>query len=414
MKTTLIVLATALAGISSAASSSSASCSFLTTITAQASLNALNACPTLDGTIEINGDAIGAVDLGAVESIKGDVTVTNSSSITSLVFSSLANITGSLDIVALTQLSNIDFTSLSLVKQLKLISLPSLATLNLNKGISKASHIEVSDTALSAFPLSITDIDYLDINNNKNITSLDLPLETVSDTLILSFNNDEAEVKLDNLIWASNLTIQDISSLSASNLTAVNGSFVIAYNLFDEFELDSLKSVGGSLRIINNEELKSLSFKDLTTIGGEFNMVNNSKLSDTEDAFNEINTIRGAVNIAGDFSNFTMDGLKNVAGDFSFESTNDNFSCDAFDQLHDNNDIKGHNYNCSAPTQSSSASSGSSKSTSGSSSKSGSSTSGSSSGSSSSSSTKASNGAFIKGSVGVGSLIMGGIMAALI
>lgn len=373
---------------------------------------ALNACPTLDGTIEINGDAFSAIDLSSVQSIKGDVTITNSSSATSLILTTLANITGSLEIVALTQLSNIDFTNLGSVNKLTLISLPSLATLNLNKGISKASHIEVSDTALSGFPLGVTSIDYLDINNNKNITDIDLALQTVSDTLILSFNSDEAEVKLDQLQWASNMTIQDVSALSASNLTAVNGSLVIAYNLFKEFQLDSLETVGGSLRIINNEELESLSFEELSTIGGEFNMVNNSKLIDTEDAFNSITTIKGAVNIEGEFANFTMDDLKNVAGDFSFETTNSNFSCDDFDLLHDKNSIKGHNYLCSAPTQSSSATSGSSKSSGSSSASSGSSASGSS--SSSSTSTKASNGAFIKGSVGVGSLIMGGIMAALI
>lgn len=404
----LSTLATVLIAQTAAAASSSSSCSFSTTVTDASGVLDLNACPTLDGTIEISGDDISSLDLSSVDSIKGDVDIFNSSSITSISLSSLVNITGSLLVEALTQLHNIDFSKLSLAKELLFISLPSLAVLNLNSGLANVSSLTLSDTALSDINslIAFNEIDSLNVNNNKNVSSIDLSgLKTVSDSLVLSFNNDNATVKLDNLIWAANLTIQDVAEISISSLEKVNGSFNLAYNDFDSAYFDSLTEVGSSLQVFANDNLEALSFENLTTINGEFRVFNNSLLEEIE--LENLETVKGAISMSGSFDNFTLPSLKEVDGDFSISSTSEDFSCDAFDKLHDDDKIKGHNYNCSHPESSLSVASTSTKGSSSSSSTSSSSSS-SSSDSSSSSSSKKSGAAYLTPGMLISSVIGAG------
>lgn len=378
-----------LAQVAVAASSSSSKCSFSTTVTDASGVLSLNACPTLDGTIEISGDDISALDLSSVTDIKGDLDIFNSSSVVSISLANLVNITGSLLVEALTQLHNIDFSQLSLANELLFVSLPSLALLSLNSGLANVSSLTLSDTALSSIDslIAFNEIDTLNVNNNKNISSIDLSdLKTVSDSLVLSFNSDNATVKLDNLKWAANLTIQDVAEISIASLEAVNGSFNLAYNEFDSAYFDSLTTVGATLQVFANDNLEALSFQNLTTINGAFRVYNNSLLEDIE--LSELTTVKGAVSMTGSFDNFTLPALKEVDGDFSISSTSDDFSCDAFDKLHKAGKIKGHNYNCTHPTSSLSSSSTSTKKGSSSTSTSTSSSTSSSSDSSSSSSKK--------------------------
>lgn len=389
-KTVLFTLA---ASLSLSGVQAKDSCSFSTTITAASAASELNSCPTLDGQIDITGDEITSLDFSSIKEIKGDLKLFNSSSVTDVNLNQLESISGSLTVQAYTQLHSLDFTSLTKAEKLSLISLPSVAMLNLNKGISEAGSIKVSDTALSSLQglTNYNTVGTLDVDNNKNISSIDLSsLESVKDSLILSFNSDECEVKLDELIWASNLTIQDVADFSASNLTAVNGTFSLAYNTFESVEFKNLKEVGGSLQVFANDDLTEISIDKLKTIGGEFRMYNNTNLEDMEDSFSSLQTVEGAVNIKGNIANFTLPKLKKVDGTFTFNTDSDEFDCSSFKKKLLKVVKGGKSPQCSAPKKKSSSSkkSGSSSSSSSSSTSSGS---GSSSGSSSSSSSKSSN-----------------------
>ena len=350
-----------------AAAASLNSCSFSTTISAASAVQNLNSCPTLSGDITVTGDQLASVDLSQVNAIDADLLFFNSSSITDINFGGLANVTGLLGFSALTQMHNIEFSALTAAKELLFVSLPSLAALNLGLGLATVSQLTLSDTALSLIDLLLNfeTIGVLNVNNNKNVTLIDLSsLQNVTEGLTLSFNSDNATVKLDKLQWASNLTLQDIGDVSIGSLQYVNGSFVVAYNSFDSVSFDSLSNVGASLQIFANDNLESLNLANLTEIDGEFHVFNNTYLEEIE--LDSLQTVKGAVSMKGDFGNFTLPDLKEVDGDFSIESTLDDFSCEAFDKLHKNNKIKGHNYNCLSPstTQSSSAASSTSKSSS--------------------------------------------------
>lgn len=336
------------------AASSSDPCSFSKTSIIEATgIQELNACETLDGTITVGGSAIGAIDLSGVRQLKGNLTILNTPSVISLNFNQLQNITGALVINNATQLNSIDLTSLSDANEIQLVSLPSFAILNLNTGVDSAGTIVLSDTALTNLNgLSLfKTISTININNNKNITQINFEnLETVTDSMIISFNNDEASVNLDSLLWAADLTIQDVEDFSAANLTSVNGSLGFSYNTFEKLELPELTTVGSSIQVFAHDSLQELSLPKLTTIGGEIRMFNNTELNDIE--FQNLTTVKGALSITGEFSNLTMPNLNLVAGDFTANSTSEDFDCTEFDELHNDDKIKGHNYECSHATKS--------------------------------------------------------------
>ncbi|EGW31043.1 uncharacterized protein SPAPADRAFT_52225 [Spathaspora passalidarum NRRL Y-27907] len=324
-------------------------CSFSTTIIEPTGIQELNTCATLKGEITISGNAIGPIDLPSVRELAGSLTIVNSPSVVSVSLNSLQNITGKFQIKNATQLNSIDVISLERVKDLQFISLPSLSNFNFNPSIKAVEKIVLSDTAL--YDLSglthFTEINYMNLNNNKNITEIEFPnLKTVTDNLILSFNHDDAKVKMDKLIWAANLTIQDVAKFSAVNLTAVNGTLGFSYNAIEELKLDKLESVGESLQIFANDDLDNLSLKKLSEIGGEFKMFNNTELDNMTSSFPELKRVRGALSITGDFKDLQMPKLDRVQGDFKMTSKNEDFSCKHFDDLKDRGRIEGHNYEC--------------------------------------------------------------------
>ncbi|CAK9441450.1 uncharacterized protein LODBEIA_P53180 [Lodderomyces beijingensis] len=325
-------------------------CSFSrTTMSAATAVGQLNACSTLDGDITITGNEIGVLDLSGVEEIKGDLTIFNAPSLVSLNFNRLETISGSLVLNNNTHLQAIDMTSLTVADDLQFISLPGFATLNLNQGVSRAGRVVLSDTALENLNglAHFDTIDYMNINNNKNIVEINFEdLETVTDALILSFNHDDAVVSLNSLRWAGNLTVQDVAEFSARNLTAVNGSLSISYNSFESLNISSLTTVGSSLQVFANDEITDLSFGSLREIGGELRLFNNTLLEDLNDSFSALQRVRGAVSITGPIANFSVASLERVDGDFELTSTSEDFDCSRLDELHDDGDIQGHNYVC--------------------------------------------------------------------
>ncbi|RKP29745.1 hypothetical protein METBISCDRAFT_10171, partial [Metschnikowia bicuspidata] len=370
------VLVSVLAAFAAAETSKSANpCSMSTTLTAASAVSQLNSCTTLDGQITIKGNEVAALDLGQVRTIKGDVTVFNSSSITSINLNALANVTGSLLLSALTTLNNVQFVLLTSGNKLSFVSLPSLASLNLGSGLANITSLTLSDTALGSIDklLLFESIGVLNVNNNKNITSIDLSdLKTVNTGLTLSFNSAQATINLPNLVSAGNLTIQNVASLDISKLKFVNDSFVLGYNSFKSVTFDSFSFAGASLQVFANNALTTLKMPNLTKIDGELRVFNNSLLRNVD--ISNLETVEGAVSLIGDFGNLDWANLKSIKGDFSLAASARNFSCSQYDMLQSNNKIRGFKYNCSSPTSTSLASrSGSSTATGHSSSSSGSS-----------------------------------------
>lgn len=269
---------------------------------------------------------------------------------TSFTADSIGSITGELTLEKLTILSELSLTGLSSVGALNWVTLPALTDTGLSQ-VSECNSVYISDTELSSLDgLNPVNVETFSVNNNKNLISIDSGIETISDSLSISYNGEDTAVEFSSLQWANNLTFYDVSSISMGSLQTINNSAGFFESYFEELKFPYVTKIGGDLTIENNDDLTELDFSNVTTIGGGLTIENNTKL-DGIDGFDDLKSISGAVSLKGEFDNCTMSALKTVRGAFTVDTDGD-FDCSTFESLYKSGGIQG-DFKCSAKSETS-------------------------------------------------------------
>lgn len=322
------------------------------TASSQADLDKLN-CVTFDGDLTIKGD-LSSASLASIQQIKGSLTINNATNLKTFTANSLIAVSESLTLTDLTILDTLTIPNLYKVGSLHLQALPALEELSFTAGLYSADSILISDTELSSLKgLNLDTVGTLDVNNNKNLQEVNIPLKTVSTALGVTYNAEAVQVSFDDLVWANNITFRDVGSVSLDNLTAVNQSLAFFNNSLDSIALDNLETIGGSLSISGNDDLNEVEFPELTSIGGAFIISGNNDLEGIT-GFDSLKTVGGAITFKGKFTNATLSSLKSVKGGATIESTGD-LDCSAFNKLSKKGGIQGKGYKCKSPHTSTSA-----------------------------------------------------------
>ncbi|EGV66694.1 3-prime end of ExtraCellular Mutant protein [Yamadazyma tenuis] len=327
------------------------------TATASADVASVAACATAVGDITIEGDEFGTIELTGVEAIYGNLHIQNATQASAFNAATLQLVSGELSLDANTILASLNLAQLTTVGSFSLTALPALEVIGLTSGITSAESVIISDTGLNTLEgINVVQLKTFNVNNNDQIQLIDSGLQKVTDTLSISFNADSVDVKLDQLSEAKDVYLQSISSFSAANLTKVTGSLSFVSNSIEKIEISSLKSVSNSLTVSKNSDLEEIEFANLTSIGGALVISENDDLS-TFAGFPELAKVGGSVSINGSFDNGTFESLESVSGGFNLRSTGD-LTCEEFNELNSDGDIKGDKYYCSgANTETSSSSS---------------------------------------------------------
>ena len=341
---TAILSASALAANSSTSIPSSCSIGTSATATAQADLDKISGCSTIVGNLTITGD-LGSAALASIQEIDGSLTIFNSSSLSSFSADSIKKITGDLNMQELIILTSASFGSLQEVDSINMVTLPAISTFSTD--LQNANNIIVSDTTLESVEgfSTLKKVNVFNINNNRYLNSFQSSLESVSDSLQSSSNGDNTTLAFDNLVWANNITLRDVNSISFGSLQTVNASLGFINNTLPSLNLTQLSKVGQSLSIVSNDELSKAAFSNLTTVGGGFIIANNTQLK-VIDGFNKVQTVGGAIEVTGNFSTLDLSSLKSVRGGANFDSSSSNFSCNALKKLQSNGAIQGDSFVC--------------------------------------------------------------------
>ncbi|CAI4037317.1 hypothetical protein SMKI_02G1870 [Saccharomyces mikatae IFO 1815] len=362
---TALLSASALAASSSSSIASSCSIGSQATATAQADLDKISGCETIVGNLTITGD-LGSAALASIKEIDGSLTIYNASSLSTFSADSIKKITGDLNLKELYILTSASFGSLQEVDSISMITLPAISTFSTD--LQNANNIVISDTTLESVEgfSTLKKVNVFNINNNRYLNSFQSSLQSVSDSLQFSSNGDNTTLAFDDLVWANNITLRDVNSISFGSLQTVNASLGFINNTLPTLNLTKLSKVGQSLSIVSNDELSKAAFQNLTAIGGGFIIANNTQLR-IIDGFNNVQTVGGAVEVTGNFSTLDLSSLKSVRGGANFDSSASNFSCNALKKLQNNGAIQGDSFVCkngftSTSVKLSSTSTGSSKS----------------------------------------------------
>jgi hypothetical protein len=344
--------------LTTATPSVSSHCSFSKfTATVTQDIQKVVACTDVVGDIHISGPDLGAIDLTGVQAIYGDLSIDNAIKAVTINAPDLELVAGEFEITNATILSTLNLAKLTTVGTLQFTTLPALGQIGLTSGLTSAESVIISDTSITSLEgINVFKLKVFNINNNGEIDVIHSGLQKVTSGLTITDNNPSVNVTLDKLASTNDLTLGKIGSLSAANLTTVNGSLSVIDTSVEDLEFKKLTSIGKSLTIDTNDDLDSIDFPKLTSVGGALEIGQNDDLENFG-GFPELETVGGTVNMTGSFNNGSFPSLKRVAGGFIIDSKDGELTCSSFDKLNSGGIIRGNLFSCSGADGASSSSS---------------------------------------------------------
>jgi len=349
--------------VAASSSTTSSICSQATaTINSAADATALADCTTITGDVLVSTVASGVINLDGPEQIKGDLICENNGYITTLSSTTLATIGGAFTLSNLTVLSTLEFVVLNAVDTISWAALPALPSLTFTDSVRTASSVTITNTFLSTLDgINLNTVATLDINNNNRLKTFSTQVGNITSSVNIDSNGKDLEVSFPNLIWASNMTFRNVSSVSIPSLAVVNGSLGFYENYFSSLSAPNLTKVGdlangqGSLAFVANPSLANITMPLLSSVGGAFQIANNSGLDAI--SFADLSDVGGAIDFSGNFTTPVLPKLNDVKGGFNMQSTT-SIDCSGFEAEHASGNIQG-TYTCktTADAQSSSGTS---------------------------------------------------------
>ncbi|RYP02763.1 hypothetical protein DL764_005637 [Monosporascus ibericus] len=292
-------------------------------------------CDSVEGSVLIAPEAGQRIDIGgSLTEIGGDLIAQHNGFITDFSSSSLETIGGAFELVNLTALSTLSFTSLSEVGSIRWATLTVLQEPNLgNPGITSAESVIIADTFLQRIDgINVQSLTNMDINNNARLTQFSTSIRSLSNVLNVQANGLNLTLEMPNLEWIANCTISNVTTFSAPSLATVNGSMRFDSNRFQTFTAANLTEVqDGDISFINNPELTNISFPSLERIGGGLTIANNTAL-ESIDGFQRLERVGGAIAFRGSFTEFGLPELNDVVGGVEVVSTEEiDDACQTFE-----------------------------------------------------------------------------------
>lgn len=247
------------------------------------------------------------IDLGSVKSIKGDLVIEGNSNIKRFGGSNLQTVSGKLTLDNVAELAALSFPQLKEVDTLTLKGLPNLRNLEFTTGISKCDHLDIENTKLQNLDgINLDQAADIFIANNNEIDAISFPnITNITDFLTLSFNNAMVNVSFPVLASANNISLRAIGSLDIPSLSKINtGDFgVFESDNLQSLSAPNLTKIDGALVIDNNKGLKNISFASLTEVGANLQIANNTNLHDLT-GLPKLKTVQAALDMSGNFSKY--------------------------------------------------------------------------------------------------------------
>lgn len=308
-------------------------------ISSESQLAELYQCDDIIGSVHIQNYHGSTLDTGDIKTISGDFVISNASNLVRINTPKLAVIGGKFKLNELTSLTSVNSPFLNNVGIVEWKVLPILSTVNFDYGIKKVKSITISDTSLIAFNGFDSEIlDTLNINNNRFLESISTGLKGINEKLSISANARNIVVSFPKLEYANNITIRDVSSLDFSNIHAVNKSLELINNNFQSVKFPKLKSVGGTLSLIENWNLKDVEFNQIEDISGGLMLINNTYLNKLN-FFPKLTSIGGAIKFVGDFRDASFSKLKVIKGSALIDTASNGFDCSKWTRNDSDNGI---------------------------------------------------------------------------
>lgn len=284
-----------------------ASCSTSATATIQngGDATSIASCTTYSGSIAVATGVTDDISLdGNLKKIQGDLVLESNSGIKRFGSSSLETVSGKLTINDVSQLAALSFPKLKEADELTLKGLPNLRALEFTTGVTKCDKLDIENTKLQNLNgIDLEETSSIFIANNDDINSIDMQVTNITEFITLSFNNAEVNVSFPKLESANNISFRAIGSLNIPSLSKINSG---SFGVFESDNLESLSApnltkIDGALVIDNNKGLQNVSFASLTDVGANLQIANNTNLHSL-DGLPKLKNVQAALDMSGNFT----------------------------------------------------------------------------------------------------------------
>lgn len=310
----------------------------------QSDAAALGACKVFTGNIQIANHVEGGISFDGINEINGDFIANGVHNMTALTASQLTTITGTMKFTSLTKLNVLSMPKLTKVGAISWTTLNGLQRLGFDAKVTEAKTVFITDTALTSLEgINLAEVDNFEITNNAFLRKISTQVGNITQALTINNNGPNLELEFPNLIWAYNMTVRNVSTLSIPSLKRVNTTFGVYGSYMESVAAPNLTRVDGDLAFVDDAMLTNISMPLLTSIGGGLLIANNTALLNIT-GFPSLKSAGGAVSIAGTFENAEFPSLEDVQGTFNAQTTSGNFSCNEFNQLQNDQVVKGDVY----------------------------------------------------------------------
>ncbi|KAF8000220.1 hypothetical protein HF325_005149 [Metschnikowia pulcherrima] len=292
---------------------------------------AIGHCETVRGNVEVTDFVDSILRLDHLAKIEGSLIITNSATLMRVDAYSLRVVTETFKMERLQSLGLIETPNLTSVKTIDWKVLPLLSQAALGN-LKDVQSITISDTSLvSISGFAGTDLENLDINNNRFMEQISFDAEKVTNTLHVTGNANNLQVKLAELKEARNISMSNIRDLNMTKLRKVS--------------FPSLSEIGGLFRLADNRAATQATFDAVLDIGGGVLIEDNTVLHKISFLSN-LRSIGGALELVGDINETEWKSLKMVKGSISLRSTDQNFDCNKWISGPIRNTLRGGEIEC--------------------------------------------------------------------
>lgn len=259
----------------------------------------------MTGSITV-GSNVGTFEMPDVQVIQGDFNVKGAAGLVSISAASLRTISGGFNLQGLIILQTLSCPQLTKVGTINWVTLPALRALEFTAEVTECAEVLITDTQLGSLDgINLQTCNIFNINNNKQLKTVNVALGNVTNALSVEFNSKNVDVSFPNLVWARNITVRDAGTASFPELSFVNQTIAFINNTFESVSFPKLTQVGQSFTFNSNSKLTNITAEGLETIGGTFQLANNTKLV-VIDGFNSLTTVEGSIDFSGSFTKYVL------------------------------------------------------------------------------------------------------------
>ena len=232
------------------------------------------------------------IDLSAIITVGGDVTISDNQNLVTLDLHNLASVGGNFVI--------------SNNGALLTITLPSLTS------VAGSVDLSNNDAATTISLGSVTTVGgSVNVNDNATVGSIDLgSVTSVGGSVDLSNNDAATTISLGSVTTVGgSVNVNDnatVGSIDLGSVTSVGGSVDLSNNdAATTISLGSVTTVGGSINVNDNATVGSIDLGSVTSVGGSINVNDNATAGSID--LGSVTTVTGSVDLGGNTSVITID-----------------------------------------------------------------------------------------------------------